>query len=231
MLDSEGHAPLADTPITSGGLEAMFQPSQALAPARAITPRRPLRLSPLREDIVADQRQSLVALNIFADVFDPEPAPDCDQSLDPRIRASRNRARTQLSQAVTSLAPDEANFWHVSVPAAEAAAPQDKTFATIAANDLPDLPLPLHEHLARVRTALYAKGADDDALAPADASAQLRLASHAMNATLVVVAFPVGAALTTYSLLRGGNMRLSAQAMAAVASVLGVWHSSFSHFL
>ncbi|MBC2835875.1 hypothetical protein [Paragemmobacter straminiformis] len=230
MLDIEGHAPLADPPLPSGDLEAMFLQQQDPAPARSITPRRPLRLSPQREDAALDPRQSLVALNIFSDVFGPEPVAEADQTLDPRIRASRHRARARLSHAVNTLAPDEANFWHVSAPTAEPSLPQDHPSATIAANDLPDLPAPLHEHLARVRAALYADSVGSDAVTT-PASAQLRLASHAMNATLVVVAFPVGAALTTYSLLRGGNMRLSAQAMAVVAGVLGIWQSSLSHLL
>lgn len=231
MLDSEGHVPLADMPPSTGGLEAMFLTPQAPALARAITPRRPLRLSPIRDESTADPRQSLVALNIFADVFDADPVAETDDALDPRIRASRNRAKARMAQAINSLAPDEANFWHASIPDADAAAPQGAALATIAANDLPDLPAPLHEHLARVRAALYAEGLDDDARLLETPSAQMRLASHAMNATLVVVAFPLGAALTTYSLLRGGNMRLSAQAMAVVAGVLGVFHSGLTQFL
>lgn len=228
MLDLEGHAPQDPTPLSSGDMEAMFF---APAPARTITPRRPLRLSPAREDASSDLRQNLAALNIFADVFDADPSPATDASLDPRVAASRNRIRTRLDRHGNTLAPDEANFWHSSVWDAAPDLPVFAPPAPIPANDLPDLPLALHEQLSRVREALYAEGLDGDAQLLDLPSVQIRLASHAMTATLVVVAFPVGAALATYSLFRGANMRLSAQAMAVVASALGFWHTGLSHFL
>ena len=43
-----------------------------------------------------------------------------------------------------------------------------------------------------------------------------------MNATLIMVALPVGAAMLTYSVLRGENMRLTSAALVAtgIASTL-----------
>lgn len=228
MLDLEGHAPQDPAPLPSGDMEAMFF---APAPARTITPRRPLRLSPAREDASSDLRQNLAALNIFADVFDAEPAPATDANLDPRVAASRNRIRARIDRHGNALAPEEANFWHSSVSETAPDLPVFAPPAPLPANDLPDLPLALHEHLARVREALYAQTPDGDAQILDLPSVQIRLASHAMTATLVVVAFPVGAALTTYSLFRGANIRLSAQAMALVASVFAFWQTGLSHLL
>ncbi|AWB48964.1 hypothetical protein HYN69_11055 [Gemmobacter aquarius] len=198
---------------------------------RVIVPRRPLRLGPPRDDAAPDPRQPLVALNIFADVFDPSAANDAEAGIDQRVVASRRRARHRLAAASGTLSPDEANLWHPSLWFGEPATAQPHTTAAISANDAPDCPEPLHAHLARVRLALYADGPDHGQPATAPLSPQMRLAAYAMNATLVVVAFPVGAAVTTYSLLRGSDIRLSAQAIAVVASVLGIWQSGFEQLL
>ena len=84
------------------------------------------------------------------------------------------------------------------------------------ANDRPHLPLPKNPELARLRSALYPPAADAATAAePAQGSTQMRLAAHAMNATLIMVALPVGAAVLAYSVMRGENMRLSTAAMVA----------------
>ncbi len=231
MLDLEGHTPVLDSPLPASDLGALLlSPVPAAAP-RTITPRRPLRLSPMRDDAAADPRQPLAALNIFSDVFDPEPVAESDAGIDPRILASRRRARMRLDHSLNTLAADEANFWHASIADLPVPSTNDPRDAMIAANDLPDLPAPLHEQLARVRQALYAEGLDEDARILERPSTQLRLATHAMNATLVVVAFPLGAAVTTYTLLRGANLRLSTQAMAVVAGLLGFMHTGLAHLL
>lgn len=231
MLDLSDHDPHADTPVFPVVSPSDLPVQSTFPAARSITPRRPLRLSPLRDDAPLDPRQPLAALNIFADVFDAEPSAETAPCIDPRVAASRRRARQLAGRQLNTLAPEEANFWHPSVPEALPEPQPIHDTATIAANDIPDLPAPLHEQLARVREALYAAHLDEDAEKIEASSLQLRLASHAMTATLVVVAFPVGAALTTYSLLRGANVRLSAQAMALVASVLGIIQGGFPHLL
>jgi hypothetical protein len=76
------------------------------------------------------------------------------------------------------------------------------------ANDRPDLPKPNDPDLARLRTALY-----PEVELPIPGSAQMRLAAYTMNATLVMVALPVGAAMMTYSLVRGENMRMTTAAL------------------
>ncbi|WP_156790703.1 hypothetical protein [Rhodobacter ferrooxidans] len=93
----------------------------------------------------------------------------------------------------------------------------------VVANDLPDLPRRQSAELQRVREALYPMLPEP--VAVARPSTQMRLATHAVNSTLIIVALPVGAALLTYSLLRGEDMRLSARAVALTGAVLGVLQS------
>lgn len=71
--------------------------------------------------------------------------------------------------------------------------------------------------LQPVRAALYA-GPEDlyEPLSP-----MLRLAAHALDASLMVVALPVGAAMMTYSLGRGPNLRVSAQMLAVGGICVG----------
>ncbi len=105
----------------------------------------------------------------------------------------------------------------------EAVAPQVEAFPE-AANDTPHLPLPKSAELARLRDALYPE--TEEAPAPAsDYSTQMRLAAHAMNATLIVVYAPLGAAVMTYSLLKGEDMRLSARVMALAGTFFALANS------
>jgi hypothetical protein len=64
--------------------------------------------------------------------------------------------------------------------------------------------------LQRLRSALYPP---PEQLPPRLNSNQMRLAAHTMNATLIMVSLPIGAALTTYAVLRGENMRMTTAAM------------------
>lgn len=78
------------------------------------------------------------------------------------------------------------------------------------ANDRPVL-LDAHDReLTRLRDALYLTEPED---APAPMSTQLRLTAHALNATLILVWAPLGAAVMTYTLLKGEDMKLSARMM------------------
>ena len=79
-------------------------------------------------------------------------------------------------------------------------------------NDRPHIPLPRDPELSRLRLALYPV---DEEAPPHLISPQMRLAAHTMNATLIMVALPVGAAMMTYSVLRGENMRLTSAALVA----------------
>ena len=90
----------------------------------------------------------------------------------------------------------------------------------VAANDQPDLPLACDTELRNVRRALY----PDDAAGP-PYSTQMRLAVHCLNATLILVWAPMGAAMMTYSILRGENMRLSSRVMAVSGTLFALAHS------
>ena len=90
----------------------------------------------------------------------------------------------------------------------------------VAANDQPDLPLPRDPDLLNIRRALYP---DDESGLPY--TTQMRLAVHCLNATLILIWAPMGAALMTYSILRGEDMRLSARVMAVTGTLLALAHS------
>jgi hypothetical protein len=81
------------------------------------------------------------------------------------------------------------------------------------ANDMPNLPSPQLVQLARVRRALQ-----EDAEV---ASVKLRLAAQAINATMVCVSLPVGAAVMAYSFLRGENINASARILALLGLAVG----------
>ncbi len=62
-------------------------------------------------------------------------------------------------------------------------------------------------------------------LAPAALSPQLRLAVHALNATMIIALLPLGAAVTTYTVLRGANVRVTGRAMALAGLGLSLAHN------
>lgn len=90
------------------------------------------------------------------------------------------------------------------------------------ANDTPHVPHPMLAEMKLLREALYAEEA---APRTQGLSVQLRLACHAINATLIVIALPVGAAMMTYSVLRGENINTSARMLAIIGMAIGVQHS------
>lgn len=91
-------------------------------------------------------------------------------------------------------------------------------------NDGPDIPVPRDPELARLRLALYPP---QEPAVPNLVSPQMRLAAHSMNATLIMVSLPVGAALMTYSVLRGDNMRLTSRALVATGFASTLMQSEF----
>lgn len=116
------------------------------------------------------------------------------------------------------------------VRTAARAVPEAAVVATVqaASNDRPHLPRERNQELARVRTALYP---EETPPPPHLVSPQLRLAAHTMNATLIMVALPVGAAMLTYSVLRGENMRLTSAALVATGLTSTLLQSPFGQQL
>ncbi|PJJ87197.1 hypothetical protein CLV77_1764 [Brevirhabdus pacifica] len=68
-------------------------------------------------------------------------------------------------------------------------------------------------------TVLFGPGRPEDRLDRSETTA--RLATYAMNTTLLITAMPVGAALMTYNMLGGENFRLTAQVTALTGAFLG----------
>lgn len=82
-------------------------------------------------------------------------------------------------------------------------------------------PHPLGEETRALRAALCKV----DAREADKLSTPLRLACHAINATLIVIALPVGALMMAYSILRGEDLNTSARMLAIIGTAVGVQHS------
>lgn len=78
--------------------------------------------------------------------------------------------------------------------------------------------------LTQVHDALYRQNSMD---ASAVLSTPMRLAVHALNATLIVVWAPLGAAVMTYSLLKGEDLTLSARLMVLTGLIATAIESPF----
>jgi hypothetical protein len=86
------------------------------------------------------------------------------------------------------------------------------TAVSLPANDAPDADV---AEAARMRAALYTTPQETPSTA-------LRLAAHAINATMVAIALPVGAAAMTYSFMRGENVNASARMLAVLGIAIGL---------
>ena len=95
----------------------------------------------------------------------------------------------------------------------------------VAANDQPDLPQPQNAELARLRSALYPVDPEPSTAGGQQPSTQMRLAAHCFNTTLILVWSPLGAAVMTYSLLKGEDIRLSSRMMAVAGTLYALAHS------
>ena len=96
----------------------------------------------------------------------------------------------------------------------------------VAVNDHPTLPK-LRQTDSPHLTLVAAGGGAEMAGVTAPYSTQMRLAAHCFNATLIVVWAPLGAAVMTYSLLRGEDMRLSSRLMAVAGTAFALVHSPY----
>jgi hypothetical protein len=181
-----------------------------------ILPRRPVRAVASHADAPPEWRARPETLpNLFSDLFgeDPEVPVEAD-----RIARSRHRIAAAAAAREAARTPELFNLWHDVF-----AAPPESALAAEPANDRPDLPPTDDDRIARIRAALYAP-LDGEEPARAAPSVQMRLAVHAMNGTLIAVAAPVGAAVMTYSLLRGEDMRLTARALTVCGALMTVFN-------
>jgi hypothetical protein len=91
--------------------------------------------------------------------------------------------------------------------------------ASEVSNDMPRLPGLDQNRIRAIRAALY----DPTEMEIDDRpSAVTRITATAMDTTLIVVCLPVGAAMLTYHVLRGGEMRHSAHAVALTGLFLAL---------
>lgn len=89
------------------------------------------------------------------------------------------------------------------------------------ANSRPDLPRPQDQELLRLRQALYADEEDGQYSVP------MRLAVHAMNATLIMVWLPLGVTAMTHGLVKGEDMRLASRLMVLTGTVAALAQTPF----
>lgn len=180
-------------------------------PTAPIQPRRPVRASRGSAQALPEWRARAETLpNLFLDLFT---APDGDEAAGDRVTQSRRRIEAATAAREAAATPELFNLWHDAFDDAPAAAA-----VPLPANDHPDQPQHDDDRLSRVRAALY--DPVDGPNPPAGPSVQMRLAVHAMNGTLIAVAAPVGAAVMTYSLLRGEDMRLTARALTLCGALM-----------
>ncbi|MGB8815365.1 MAG: hypothetical protein WCC57_19480 [Paracoccaceae bacterium] len=124
-------------------------------------------------------------------------------------------------QATDAVTPAMIEDLAAALPRIEALRPPHQPHAQAQAPDV--LPTTV---MAKIRATLFP---EEEMVEFTKPSTQLRLAAHSMNATLVMVSLPVGAALMTYALLRGEDMRMSSRMMALSGTLLGLSHSPIGH--
>ena len=140
----------------------------------------------------------------------PAPGPMAEPVADPATRRAEKPADRTATKVVARTGAETGARARVKAKANANAAVVMAETSPPAANDCPDLPALRQSELARVRAALYMTDPTPVRCLP---STPMRLAAHAMNATLIVVWPPLGAAVMTYALLRGEDMKLSARLM------------------
>ena len=158
--------------------------------------------------------------------------PPIEDIIEAVTRTDRSKARASMPRRMRAferkaqpavVAAEIAEAAAVATPASAQIRRKPVGAAKLAANDVPDLPLPRDAELARLRRALYPPiGADGYEV---EYSTQMRLAVHCLNATLIVVWAPLGVAVTTYTILRGPDMRLSGGLVAIAATLIALAQS------
>lgn len=101
------------------------------------------------------------------------------------------------------------------------------------ANDTPDIPAPMSEEMQKLRAALYDEEKPQGFhFGPAvKAPLPQRLTTYTFNATLLVVALPVGAALLTYNVLGREDLGVTARAMALTGAAIGFAQTGYGEVL
>lgn len=174
-----------------------------------------------------------VTADLIDDLFDR--LPDFEVTTKPASAPVRSET-TRVLRAFPESDDLGAVSFAEKAQALKAAKTERARAAALAAKAAPDMqpansqPTPIRNmnpEMARLRAALYPPA--DPATAPQNV--KLRLAASTMDMTLMVVYLPAGAAMLTYSLLKGGNVNASARVMALTCSILGLSQLPFAHSL
>ena len=194
-----------------------------------IVDRLQTRFSP--ERMAWHQVTGPVTVDLIDDLFDRLPGYDPTKRLDQsKLRSATDRVlrafpemagSTPVSFAEKASALKTARAEREQAEVKRAARKRrDAKPVPPAANSVPSLPLPQTTELSRVRAALYAQ--PEQSVEPS--RTRMRLAAHTMDATMILVFLPVGAAMLTYSVLKGGNVNASARMMAITCTLVGLAH-------
>lgn len=205
-----GHGPLNNGASSLAKHRAAF--------CRKITDRLALRHRP--DTVLWQEVDAPVTADLINSLVDHLPEHDLHAPVEEETAVDRLLARMSVElnsrdtpPAMNFARPDPAGDMGLSQMALEPAP---------VANDVPDLPRLSDPELSAVRAALYPDAKDGPV---PDQSAQMRLAIHAMNATMIVVFMPVGLAAMVSGLRKGENLRFSAQLMALTGLFGAIWHS------
>ena len=188
-----------------------LKPNHDTATTR-VMPRRPKSMT-MRE-AVAVAHGTLQPLgedmkNIFADIFDtPRPGERTHSASDLRAMLARQRLiKRPAAKSAATAAPPEAATDQASDPRAANAepvtAPQPAAFS--------------HDTLSDLRQSI---DAPQDEVAETRPSLPMFLAIHTMNLVLLVVFAPLGLALTLFSLIKGPDLRLTANSLVMAGLLL-----------
>lgn len=134
-----------------------------------------------------------------------------------------------IAKAPVSLAPPMAprKSRRIAAPAAmdqtTTAIPPMPTHAADFANDAPSLSHPMVGEMRTIRQALY-PAVTRQPTQRGKAPLPQRLTIYTMNATLMLVALPVGSAILVYNMIRGEDLNLNARAIAATGTIVGLAH-------
>lgn len=185
--------------------------------------------------VIWHQVQGAIGADLVDDLIDSLPdygtnLPPIDEIIEAVTRTDRSKSADPTPRTMLRFDRKPLAFDAVAVPPTRAAAvsarhrslPTDLA-AIRAANDQPEMPPPRTAEMERLWQALC----EPDTSPPY--STQMRLAVHCLNATLIVVWMPLGAAVMTYAILRGEDMRFSGRLMAVTGTLLALAHSPIGH--
>lgn len=192
LIASDTIDDLSDTLPRLDRADRLYEERAAKA-ARPVEVEEPVEAAPIAPNVVTEEVEQM-AEPVSATIIELPPQRSKAGRL-PNVRRPRINVASAAQRA--------------KAPAAKAAT----------ANDRPDMPRLHDPELGRLREALYAPAQTmPDTTEEDRPSDQMRLAIHAMNATLIVVYAPLGVAVMTYTLLKGEDLKLSARLMLLVGS-------------